>query len=99
MPSDRNDDEDLFADTRMSFGEHIEELRTHLIRAIKGLIFCLTIVFVADAIGYLLDRPWGIGRPMFDIITEPVKKELLAFYQRRFDKLLQDATDNDRTAV
>ena len=46
MPSDRFDQsEDLFADTRMSFGEHIEELRTHLIRAIKGLVFCITIGF------------------------------------------------------
>jgi len=32
-----NDSEDMFADTRMSFGDHIEELRTHLLRALAGL--------------------------------------------------------------
>ena len=44
MPSDRFDSsEDLFADTRMSFGEHIEDLRSHLIGAIKGVLFILVI--------------------------------------------------------
>ena len=30
------DPDDFFAETRMSFGDHIEDLRTHLWRAIKG---------------------------------------------------------------
>ncbi len=32
------DPDDMFADTRMSFGEHIEDLRTHLLRAIYGFL-------------------------------------------------------------
>src|SRR6476659_4903781 len=100
MPSDRYDSEDLFADTRMSFGEHIEELRTHLLRAIKGLLFFLTIGFVLDTVGYLVDRPWiGIGRPMFGVVTQPVKDQLIAFYDRRLDSLKSKAAEKDQTAV
>ena len=93
MPSDRLDhSEDLFADTRMSFGEHIEELRTHLIRAIKGLVFCITIGFVLDGIGYSLGLKWlGVGRPMVDVITKPVNDQLEAFHQRRLDKYKEEA--------
>ena len=32
--SDRDTSDDLFSDTRMSFGDHIEVLRKHLFRAI-----------------------------------------------------------------
>lgn len=100
MPSDYEYSEDLFADTRMTFGEHIEELRTHLLRAIKGLIFFMLIGFVLDTLGYLVGTDKvGIGRPMMDIITAPVKAELNAFYKRRLAKLEKDAEDKDETAV
>src|SRR6516162_3603175 len=35
------DPEDMFADTRMSFGDHLEDLRTHLWRAVKSFIICM----------------------------------------------------------
>ena len=35
--------DDIFADTRMSFGEHIDELRTRMIRALLGLLFCMVL--------------------------------------------------------
>jgi sec-independent protein translocase protein TatC len=70
MPAKHEYSEDLFADTRMTFGEHIEELRTHLLRAIKGLIFCMLIGFALDTIGYFVGSDKiGIGRPMMDVIT------------------------------
>ena len=66
--------EDIFADTRMSFGDHIEELRTHLIRAGIGLTICLLIGFAIDGLGYMLktqgvmDYEIGVGRPaMYEI--------------------------------
>lgn len=91
MPSNHNYSEDLFADTRMTFGEHIEELRTHLISAIKGLVFCMTIGFVLDSIGYAVGKDWiGVGRPMMDVITNPVREQLKAFYDRRFQKLMDE---------
>ena len=91
MPSFDDPSDDLFADTRMSFGDHIEELRTHLIRALKGLIFFLLIGFVLDIVGWSVDIKWiGIGRPMFDVITRPVKEQLIAFYDRRLEKLKKE---------
>jgi sec-independent protein translocase protein TatC len=100
MPAQHDYSEDLFADTRMTFGEHIEELRAHLLRAIKGLIFCLTIGFVLDGIGLLIGSDKiGIGRPMMDVITAPVTRELRAFYNRRLEKLEKEAEEKDQAAV
>src|SRR3954469_6878712 len=98
MPA--TDSDDLFADTRMSFGEHIEELRTHLIRAIKGLVLVIAMAFILDAVGSALDLDWlGVGRPMMDLITKPVREQLKAFYDRRLEKLKVNAKDNNTTAV
>ncbi|MFO0810058.1 MAG: twin-arginine translocase subunit TatC [Gemmataceae bacterium] len=100
MPSDRHEySEDLFADTRMSFGEHIEELRTHLLRAIKGLVFCLLIGFFLDAVGYFLGWDhFGIGKPMMEVIKAPVRQALIDFYDRRLAKLEEDARNKDKAA-
>jgi len=35
----------MFADTRMSFGDHIEDLRTHLLRALKGFVIGMVLAF------------------------------------------------------
>jgi len=77
-------DEDFFKDTRMSFGDHLEELRWRMWRAIKGLGLCLVIGFILDSIGSYLERPWlGVGKPMLKIITEPVESQVKEFYLRR----------------
>jgi sec-independent protein translocase protein TatC len=101
MPSDHYDySEDLFADTRMSFGEHIEDLRTHLVRALKGLAYIIIAGFALDSLGLALGVPWiGIGRPMIDVITNPVKEQLIAFYERRLEKLERAANDAEPTAL
>ena len=76
--------DDIFDNTRMSFGDHIEELRSRLIKAILGLVFCLIIGFILDGIGDYLDRPsFGMGRPAMRIITEPVESQVRNFYARR----------------
>jgi sec-independent protein translocase protein TatC len=100
MPSDRFDySEDLFADSRMSFGEHIEELRTHLVRALKGLFFCVCIGFILDSIGLALGKNWiGIGRPMVDVIKAPVEQQLAAFHQKRLDEFRNAANSGDADA-
>src|SRR5262245_14673383 len=90
------DPEDMFADTRMSFGDHIEELRTHLWRAIIGFLVIMVMVFVLDAIGTVLDRPYvGIGRPALLFIAAPVEKQLQAFYDRRVKKMVEQLAQND----
>ena len=76
--------DDIFDNTRMSFGDHIEELRSRLIKALLGLAFCLIIGFILDGIGDYMDRPnFGMGRPAMRIITEPVETQVRNFYARR----------------
>src|SRR4051812_45905016 len=100
MRSDRQPySEDLFADTRMSFGDHLEELRSALIRAFKGLFYCVAASFILDGIGFALGWPWlGIGYPMVEVIKHPVQEQLRAFNERRFDSTLKDA-DNSASAA
>jgi sec-independent protein translocase protein TatC len=64
------DPEDYFADTRMSFGDHIEELRTHLIRAITGFVIGMLVALIFSSY-------------VFHFITKPVENQLNAFYERR----------------
>jgi sec-independent protein translocase protein TatC len=76
--------DDIFADTRMSFGDHIEELRTRLIRAVVGLLAILIGGFVLDGVGQALKMPnVGIGKPMMAVIVDPVESQVRDFYRRR----------------
>jgi len=87
-PNESMDEDDFFKDSRMSFGDHLEVLRAHLWRAIYGLGFCMVIGFVLDSIGNATERHYiGIGRPLMEIIQEPVKKALVEFYERRMAEL------------
>src|SRR6185437_11718256 len=76
--------DDIFDSTRMSFGDHIEELRARMILAIYGLLVCLVIGFILDAIGSAIgNKNIGIGKPMIEIITDPVETQVRDFYYRR----------------
>lgn len=76
--------DDIFADTRMSFGDHIDELRTRLIRALKALVFFLFIGFIVDGVGQFLgNEKIGIGRPVMKTIVDPVESQVRNFYHRR----------------
>lgn len=95
--------EDYFADTRMSFGDHLEDLRNHLWRALVGFFLCLGIGFVLDGIGYLTGLglgpyPFGLGRPMLKIISQPVTDQLDEFYDRRMRRVLAEL-DADPNAL
>ncbi len=51
-------DEDLFEESTMSFGEHLEVLRTHLIRAILGLVVAIIVcLFFGDKLVGLVRSP------------------------------------------
>jgi sec-independent protein translocase protein TatC len=69
--------EDMFADTRMSFGDHLEDLRTHLIRAIAGFLVALLFSFIP---GYWLLK----------FIAAPVEEEVNRFYDRRAERIAED---------
>jgi sec-independent protein translocase protein TatC len=67
-----SDHDDVFAASRMTFGEHIEDLRAHLWRAIKGL-------GVALVVGFL------IGSYVLEFMTVQVTEQLTVFQQRRIE--------------
>jgi sec-independent protein translocase protein TatC len=82
----RKDSDDLFADTRMSFGDHIEELRTHLIRALIGF-------FVGMLFGF------AVSPFVLDFIKAPVEQQLMKFYQRRVDRIQRELANGDPAAL
>ena len=76
----REDNDDLFAHTRMSFGDHIEELRMRMIRAILGFL-------VALVIGMF------VGQPVVEFIKAPVKDQLVEFYDHRIETMRANVKD------
>ncbi|RLS77517.1 MAG: twin-arginine translocase subunit TatC [Planctomycetota bacterium] len=63
-------DDDLFQSSTMTFGEHLEELRTCLIRASAGLA-------VAVLLGFF------VARPVVHLIESPLRKALGDYYTQR----------------
>ena len=92
--------DDIFDDTRMSFGDHIEELRSRLLKALYGLGFCLIIGFILDYVGkdVLHQENFGIGVPMMKIITEPVESQVRNFYVVRNEKAKAKLPTVERTS-
>jgi sec-independent protein translocase protein TatC len=85
-PDPTADPEDFFAETRMSFGDHIEVLRTHLIRAITG--FC---------IGMLVSVLFA--KVVFNIITSPVEAQLMEFYKERVKRVAEKLHEGNAKEV
>lgn len=80
--------DDIFKDSRMSFGDHLEELRMRMLRALKYLMIFLILGLTLDGIGVLLHNPYiGIGRPMMMVITDPAEEQIRDFYNRRNEKM------------
>jgi sec-independent protein translocase protein TatC len=82
------DPDDLFADTRMSFGDHIEELRTRLLRALVGFMLGFVIAFL----------PW-VGKPVLNFITAPVEAQLAYFYNKRVKTVAEKLREGDSTTT
>ena len=68
-------DEDIFKESTMTFGEHLEELRVCLFRAIVGLV-----------VGFLVGL--AIGRYVVEFIQTPLRAALEGYYEK---KALEDA--------
>jgi sec-independent protein translocase protein TatC len=66
----RSSEDDLFNSSTMTFGEHLEELRSCLIRAAAGLA-------VAVLIGFF------VARPVVHLIEEPLRRALGDYYSKR----------------
>src|SRR6516164_7528400 len=74
--------EDIFEDSRMSFGEHIEDLRTHLIRAIFWFVFFVVISFF----------PF-IGKNVLRFIAHPIEKELAVYWEKYYRERTAEVLD------
>lgn len=69
-------DEDLFASTTMSFGEHLEELRSSLTRSLIGLLLgCVVGLFVATDVVRWIETPVlaGLKKHMVDVAQDNLK--------------------------
>ncbi len=83
--------DDMFAETRMPLGDHIEELRYRMITALKWLLFFMLIGFILDAVGESTgNKQIGVGKPMLKEITAPVETQTRDFYFRRTKKLMDE---------
>ena len=75
-------DEDLFAGTSMSFGAHLEELRSALVKSLIGLL-------VAFIIGLLF-----LGKVVVSVINGPLEQSLQAYYKEgsiiQYDHFLEE---------
>ncbi len=96
--------DDIFKDTRMSFGDHIEELRDRMLNALKWLLLFMVVGFILDAIGKSVGNPRiGIAFPMMEVITEPIKQQVSDFYNRRNERIrankLSDLRQSDPQEV
>ena len=58
--------QDLFDDSTMSFGEHLEILRVHLWKAIIGLVLCVIVTLF-------------LGNYIVDIVSRPINRALQKF--------------------
>jgi sec-independent protein translocase protein TatC len=82
----RRQDEDLFAESTMTFGEHLEELRKCLWRAILGLI-------VGFAIGLYY------GKTVANWIQSPVNDALTQYYQKEAEDRLHKAAEETNASA
>ncbi len=73
----RINEDDYFQDSTMSFGEHLDELRTCLIRAISGLV-------VGFVVGLF------IGGHVVEMVQSPLKNALTSYYQGRSERAIID---------
>jgi sec-independent protein translocase protein TatC len=71
------DPDDFFHHTRMSLGDHLEELSTALWRSLYGL-------GIAVVIGFFF------AKPALDFIAHPVEGALKTFYEKRLEKMKTD---------
>ncbi|HUY34636.1 MAG TPA: twin-arginine translocase subunit TatC [Pirellulales bacterium] len=78
-------DDDLFKDTTMTFGEHLDELRKALFKAVAGL-------FLGTCLGLL------VGKHVVALISAPLSSALGRFYQTKALEDFQTWADARRAA-
>src|SRR3954451_9792005 len=98
MPTDK----DLFAEEQsmraMSFGDHIEELRVHLILALLGLFVGVTIAFIPPiGVGKWSLPPVNLGQWVMKRMQDPAQVALDKFYTQQAIDRAKDADEKKLT--
>ena len=73
-------EDDYFQDSTMSFGEHLDELRRCLLRAVAGLV-----------VGFIIGL--FIGGQIVEMVQSPLKRALTSYYQGRTEKEINKSRD------
>jgi len=75
----RQPNDDLFEESRMSFGEHLEELRTILFRCVIGLAVGMVvgIYFTKDVVSFLR---WPVEEAITDFRVNVARKKIIEQY-------------------
>jgi sec-independent protein translocase protein TatC len=76
-PTNYEYSDDIFAETRMSFGDHIEDLRRHLLRAFFW--FCAAVVV-----------SFFFGKQVVRFIARPVEQQLARFWDRHYQRQVKE---------
>jgi sec-independent protein translocase protein TatC len=79
----REDSDDLFAHTRMSLGDHIEELRRHMIKALIGF-------FIAMIAGFF------VSEYVLDYIKAPIEAGMRELYNKRLAETIKKQDELDQ---
>jgi sec-independent protein translocase protein TatC len=89
---DQHDEDDLFKPTSMTFGEHLEELRASLFKAVValGIGFAIGLIFGSWIVGW-------IQSPLRRALTTYYQKEAIEFLAERLPPEFQN--EEGRTAV
>lgn len=91
--------DDIFAETRMSFGDHLEELRWRMWAALKGLLFFMVVGFILDGIGTAIEsKNFGLGKPVLEMIKSPVEDQMNVFYDNRAWKAIDELKGEPKTS-
>lgn len=75
--------QDLFEDSTMTFGEHLEELRAHLWRAIQGVLVVLLVMLFC-------------GQYVVKIITRPLEQQLKIYKDERRHRYIEEIIERQQ---
>lgn len=90
--------DDIFKDTRMSFGDHLEELSRRMWAGLKALFVCVCLSFVLDWLGdYFHWKNFGIGKPVMEFIKAPAEEGLNDFFDKRAWKAANELKEPPNT--
>ncbi len=76
------DPDDYFQHTRMSFGDHIEDLRRHLLRAIGGFLIAMVLCF-------------AVGGEILRYIAFPLEQQLQVLHDQRRERLKKELVESE----